>query len=121
MSPIQRPTRAEVTVFPTAQAFRDWLEAHHDRERALFVGFYRKSAGRTAMTYDEAVDEALCFGWIDGITFGIDDELHAIRFTPRRRTSNWSAMNLAKVEKLRTAGRMHAAGIRAFEERKRAT
>ncbi|HEX2765167.1 MAG TPA: hypothetical protein VHR55_00800 [Candidatus Limnocylindria bacterium] len=120
MSPIQRPTRDEVTVFPTAEAFRDWLEAHQDRADALFVGFYRKSAGKTAMTYDDAVDEALCFGWIDGITFGIDEELHAIRFTPRRRASNWSAINLARIEKLRVAGRMHPAGIHAFERRRRA-
>lgn len=117
MSPIQRPTRDEVTIFPTARAFRDWLEANHDRAQALFVGFYKKASGSTAMTYDEAVDEALCFGWIDGITFGIDDELRATRFTPRRRTSNWSAINLAKIETLRAAGRLHPSGIRAFEER----
>ena len=71
------------------------------------------------MTYPESVDEALCYGWIDGITFRIDDEVTATRFTPRRRTSNWSAPNVAKVAELTKAGRMHPAGTRAFEERDR--
>jgi uncharacterized protein YdeI (YjbR/CyaY-like superfamily) len=119
VSPIQRPTRAEVTIFPSAADFRGWLEANHDRAAALFIGFYRKATGRHAMTYNEAVDEALCFGWIDGITFRVDGEVRAVRFTPRRRTSVWSAINLAKVAELRAAGRMHPAGIRAFEERDR--
>ncbi|HSK93308.1 MAG TPA: YdeI/OmpD-associated family protein [Candidatus Angelobacter sp.] len=119
MSPVQRPSRDEVTVFPTAAHFRAWLEANHDRVDALFIGFYRKGVGARAMTYPEAVDEALCFGWIDGITYGVDDELRAVRFTPRRRTSSWSAVNLAKVQALSAAGRMHPAGIRAHEERDR--
>jgi uncharacterized protein YdeI (YjbR/CyaY-like superfamily) len=71
------------------------------------------------VTYPEAVEEALCFGWIDGITFRIDDEVTANRFTPRRSTSNWSALNIAKVAELRAAGRMHPAGLRAFEHRDR--
>lgn len=119
MSPVERPSRDEVTIFHSAGDFRSWLDANHDRAPALFVGFYRKSAQKSAMTYDQAVDEALCYGWIDGITFRIDDELRAVRFTPRRRSSNWSAVNLAKVEALRAAGRMHPAGIRAHEERDR--
>ena len=117
MSPIGRPARDEVTIFVSAADFRAWLDANHDRADALFVGFYRKGVDVEAMTYPEAVDEALCFGWIDGITFRLDDELRAQRFTPRRRTSIWSAINIAKVAQLRAAGRMHAAGIRAFEER----
>jgi uncharacterized protein YdeI (YjbR/CyaY-like superfamily) len=117
VSPIERPTRDQVTIFDTAADFRAWLEANHDRVDALFIGFYKKGAGLEAMTYPEAVDEALCFGWIDGITFRVDDEVRAIRFTPRRRTSVWSAINIAKVAELRAAGRMHPAGIRAFEER----
>jgi uncharacterized protein YdeI (YjbR/CyaY-like superfamily) len=119
VSPIERPSRDEVTIFPTATDFRAWLEANHDTADALFVGFTRKGASRQVMPYPEAVDEALCFGWIDGITFRIDDEVRAIRFTPRRRTSSWSAVNLAKVQALRAAGRMHPAGVRAFEERDR--
>ena len=118
MSPVERPTRDEVTIFPSAADFRAWLEANHDTATALFIGFFKKGAPRQAMPYGEAVDEALCFGWIDGITFGIDEELRAIRFTPRRRTSSWSAVNLAKIKALRAAGRMHPAGIRAFEERR---
>ena len=119
MSPVQRPSRDEVTIFATAADFRTWLEANHDTADALFVGFFKKGASRQAMTYGEAVDEALCFGWIDGITFGINAELRAIRFTPRRRTSGWSAVNLAKVEMLRAADRMHPAGTSAHEERDR--
>ena len=119
MSPVQRPTRSHVAIFVTAADFRDWLDANHDTASELFVGYYRKGAGKTAMTYPEAVDEALCYGWIDGITFRIDDEVTATRFTPRRRTSNWSAPNVAKVAALAKAGRMHPAGTRAFEERDR--
>jgi uncharacterized protein YdeI (YjbR/CyaY-like superfamily) len=119
VSPVERPRRDDVTIFPSAAGFRTWLEANHDRADALFIGFYKKGAARTAMTYDEAVDEALCVGWIDGITYRIDDEVHAIRFTPRRRASNWSAVNLAKVEKLRAAGRMRPAGLRAHAQRDR--
>jgi uncharacterized protein YdeI (YjbR/CyaY-like superfamily) len=119
VSPVQRPTRDQVTVFATPKDFQDWLEANHDRAPELFVGYYRKGSGKSAMTYPESVDEALCYGWIDGITFRIDDEVTATRFTPRRRTSNWSAVNIAKVAKLTKAGRMHPAGTRAFEERDR--
>jgi uncharacterized protein YdeI (YjbR/CyaY-like superfamily) len=119
MSPVQRPSRAQVAVFETASDFRDWLEANHDSAQALFVGFYRKGSGKTAMTYPESVDEALCYGWIDGITYKIDDELRATRFTPRRRTSNWSAINIAKIAELTTAGRMRPSGTRAYEERDR--
>jgi uncharacterized protein YdeI (YjbR/CyaY-like superfamily) len=86
---------------------------------ALFVGFYKKGVPKTSMTYAESVDEALCFGWIDGQSRRVDDEVYAIRFTPRRRTSNWSAINIAKIAELTSAGRMHPAGIRAFEERDR--
>jgi uncharacterized protein YdeI (YjbR/CyaY-like superfamily) len=115
----ERPTRGQVTVFPDAAAFRAWLERHHADTPFLFVGSYRKSAGRSAMSYPEAVEEALCFGWIDGITYKVDDELYAVRYSPRRKGSNWSATNIARVRMLRNAGRMHAAGLKAFEERDR--
>ena len=117
MSPIQRPAREQVSVFASAKDFREWLEGNHDRAAELFVGFYRKGAGKAAMTYPESVDEALCYGWIDGITYKIDEELRTTRFTPRRRTSSWSAVNIAKIAELTKAGRMHPAGTRAFEER----
>lgn len=106
-------------VFPDPAAFRAWLDAHHDSEDELWVGFYRASVPNTAMRYPDAVDEALCYGWIDGITYRIDEELRAQRFTPRRPTSGWSAVNIGKVAELRAAGRMHPAGIRAFDDRDR--
>jgi uncharacterized protein YdeI (YjbR/CyaY-like superfamily) len=117
VSPIQRPSRDEVTIFPIAAGFRAWLEENHDRVPALFIGFYKKGVAIEAMSYPEAVEEALCFGWIDGITYRLDDEVVATRFTPRRRTSVWSAINIAKVAELRAEGRMHPAGDRAFDER----
>jgi uncharacterized protein YdeI (YjbR/CyaY-like superfamily) len=118
VSPVQRPTREQVRVFPDATAFRDWLEANHATQDALFVGYYRRGSGRSAMTYPESVDEALCYGWIDGITYKVDEEVTATRFTPRRRGSNWSATNIAKVGDLTNAGRMRPAGLRAFEARR---
>jgi uncharacterized protein YdeI (YjbR/CyaY-like superfamily) len=112
-----RPARAQVSVFRDQAAFRKWLESNHDSAPELWVGYYRKGSGKTAMTYAEALEEALCFGWIDGITYRIDDEVYTVRWTPRRKGSNWSAPNNAKAADLRKAGRMHPAGIRAFEER----
>ena len=116
---MDKPTRDQVHVFPAAADFRAWLEANHDSAPAAWVGYYRKDVGKTAMTYPEAVEEALCFGWIDGITYRIDDEVYATRMTPRRKSSNWSAGNLAKVPGLKAAGRMHPAGLRAYDERDR--
>lgn len=116
---MSRPTREQVSVFRYQAAFRKWLEANHDTAPDLWVGYYRKGSGKTAMTYPQAVEEALCFGWIDGLTYRIDDEVHANRFTPRRKGSNWSAPNIANAAELRKAGRMHPAGIRAFEDRDR--
>jgi uncharacterized protein YdeI (YjbR/CyaY-like superfamily) len=109
----------EVTIFRTADAFRTWLDANHDSATELWIGHYKKGVPKTAMTYAEAVDEALCYGWIDGVARRIDDEVHAMRWTPRRPTSNWSATNIAKVRALKAAGRMHASGLRAFERRDR--
>jgi uncharacterized protein YdeI (YjbR/CyaY-like superfamily) len=117
VSPVQRPTRDQVSIFPTAADFRRWLDANHDAASELFVGYYRAGSGKTAMTYPESVDEALCYGWIDGITYKVDEEVRATRFTPRREGSNWSAPNIAKIAALTEAGRMHPAGARAFEAR----
>lgn len=116
---VTRPTRDVVRRFDTAGDFRLWLEKHHDTATALWIGYYKKGVPKTAMTYPQAVEEALCFGWIDGITYRIDDEMTATRFTPRRRSSSWSAVNIARVAALTAAGRMHAAGLRAFEGRDR--
>jgi uncharacterized protein YdeI (YjbR/CyaY-like superfamily) len=119
MSPIQRPTRDQVLVFATPEELRAWFEANHDTATDAFIGYYRRGVNRPSTTWAEAVEEALCFGWIDGITFRVDDEVTANRFTPRRKGSSWSAVNIAKVAELRGAGRMHSAGLRAFEERDR--
>ncbi|HET7326862.1 MAG TPA: YdeI/OmpD-associated family protein [Nocardioidaceae bacterium] len=113
--PIPPPT--DVRVFPDAAAFRAWLEQHHADTDELWVGYYKKGVPKTSVTWAEAVEEALCFGWIDGQSRRIDDEVVANRYTPRRRTSSWSAVNIAKVAELTAAGRMHPAGLRAFAER----
>lgn len=115
--PITRPALDAVHLFPAAADFRAWLEANHGSASEVWVGYYKKHVPRIAMTYAQAVEEALCLGWIDGITYRIDDEVTASRFTPRRKGSNWSATNIAKIAELQAAGRMHPAGLRAFEER----
>lgn len=117
--PVRAPTRNEVRVFPTRDDFRGWLEEHHASADALFVGYYRKGVPKTAMTYVEAVEEALCFGWIDGITYRVDAELTATRFTPRRPRSGWSATNLERMARLMATGRVRPAGLKVFEGRDR--
>lgn len=117
--PVTRPTREEVSVFATRDDFRSWLEEQHDTARATFVGYYKKGVAKKAMTYTEAVEEALCFGWIDGITYRIDEELTATRFTPRRPGRGWSASNLERMARLVETGRVREAGMRAFEARDR--
>ena len=104
--------------FETPEAFRAWLEQHHDTATELWVGFHRRSTGRPSMTWAEAVDEALCFGWIDGKAKRIDEGSWTIRFTPRRKGSVWSARNVGRVQELRRLGRMRPAGLRAFEARR---
>ena len=88
------------TFFAAAADFRAWLEANHERETELWVGFYRKSSGKPTITLTEAQEEALCFGWIDGLMNGIDGESYRLRFTPRRKGSNWSRTNVERVERL---------------------
>jgi uncharacterized protein YdeI (YjbR/CyaY-like superfamily) len=103
--------------FETPEQFRAWLEQHHETATEVAVGFYKKGSGKPSITWPEAVDQALCFGWIDGVRHSLDDESYTNRFTPRRPNSNWSAVNVAKVEKLKAAGLMKPAGLRAFEAR----
>jgi uncharacterized protein YdeI (YjbR/CyaY-like superfamily) len=105
------------TYFPTPAAFRAWLKKHHTTAGELWVGYYRKDSGKPSITWQESVDEALCFGWIDGVRKKISDEAYANRFTPRRAGSNWSAINIAKVEELTKKKRMQAAGLAAFAKR----
>jgi uncharacterized protein YdeI (YjbR/CyaY-like superfamily) len=108
---------AKPIFFKHAGEFRAWLEKNHDSQEELLVGFYKKGSGRQNMTWSESVDQALCFGWIDGVRRGLDDDSYTIRFTPRKARSTWSKVNVAKVEKLESEGLMRPAGRRAFEAR----
>jgi uncharacterized protein YdeI (YjbR/CyaY-like superfamily) len=103
--------------FASAAAFRAWLERHHATAGELLVGFYKRGTGRPSLTWPESVDEALCFGWIDGVRRRLDEERYTIRFTPRRRGSIWSVVNTKRVAVLMREGRMREAGRKAFEAR----
>jgi uncharacterized protein YdeI (YjbR/CyaY-like superfamily) len=103
--------------FATQADFRCWLEENHARESELSVGFYKVGSGKPSMSWSQSVDEALCFGWIDGVRRSIDVSSYAIRFTPRKSKSVWSAVNIAKVAELTEKGLMKSAGIAAFAKR----
>jgi uncharacterized protein YdeI (YjbR/CyaY-like superfamily) len=103
--------------FATPAAFRAWLHANHDHATELLVGFYKKDSGKPSISWPESVDEALCYGWIDGVRRSLGEESYSIRFTPRKPTSTWSNVNIAKVQALMAAGRMAPAGIAAWERR----
>ena len=119
MAQAKKSARANQPVFfAKPAAFRAWLKAHHDSRTELFVGFYKKGSGKPSITWSEAVDEALCFGWIDGVLQRLAEDAYSLRFTPRKPTSNWSKINVEKVAKLTTLGKMHASGLRAFAARK---
>ena len=105
------------TFYATPAEWRAWLHAHHADEREHWVGFHKRGSGRPSVTWPEAVDQALCFGWIDGVRKGIDDSSYMIRFTPRKPASRWSKVNVARVEALREQGLMHPAGLAAFAAR----
>jgi uncharacterized protein YdeI (YjbR/CyaY-like superfamily) len=109
----------KVVYFETSAAFRAWLARHHRTARELHVGFYKRHTGKPSLTWPESVDEALCFGWIDGIRRRIDDGSYTIRFTPRNPDSTWSAVNLRRVRALIKAGRMRAAGLQVYRQRDR--
>ncbi len=105
------------TFFATPAEFRAWLEAHHDQAPELWVGYYKKGSGLPSITWSESVDQALCFGWIDGVRKGIDDVSYMIRFTPRKPRSVWSAVNIKRVGELAGMGLMRPSGLAAFEQR----
>jgi uncharacterized protein YdeI (YjbR/CyaY-like superfamily) len=105
--------------FSSPDTFRSWLEKNHARATELFVGYYKVGTGRPSMTWSESVDQALCFGWIDGVRRSVDKESYCIRFTPRKPTSTWSAINIRKVKELTKQGLMRPAGLAAFENRKK--
>lgn len=108
---------AAVKYFATPAALRRWLERNHESARELWVGFYKKASGKPSITWPEAVDQLLCFGWIDGIRKSVDGMSYAIRVTPRRRGSLWSAVNTRRVQELIELGLMCPAGAKAFSER----
>jgi uncharacterized protein YdeI (YjbR/CyaY-like superfamily) len=105
------------TFFATPEQWRAWLSQHHANTPELWVGFYKAQSGRPSITWPQAVDEALCFGWIDGQRRSVDSSSYAIRFTPRRAGSNWSAVNVARVRAMTKEGRMRPEGLKAFEAR----
>jgi uncharacterized protein YdeI (YjbR/CyaY-like superfamily) len=111
------PDPATIRYFADAEAFRRWLHSHHADAPALWVGYYKKATGRRSITWEESVDEALCYGWIDGIRRTVDSMSYAIRFTPRREKSTWSAVNVKRIAALIAAGRVHRTGIAAWEAR----
>ena len=108
---------SEPRFFKTSQDFRNWLSANAAKADQLLVGFYKVGSGHPSMTWPESVDEALCVGWIDGVRKRIDDVAYTIRFTPRKTTSIWSAVNINKVKDLQQQGRMTPAGEKAFSFR----
>ena len=101
----------------TPETWGRWLTAHQAATPELLVGFYKRGSGRPSITWPESVDEALCYGWIDGVRRRVDDLRYTIRFTPRRRGSIWSAVNVKRAAELTALGRMRPAGMRAFEHR----
>jgi uncharacterized protein YdeI (YjbR/CyaY-like superfamily) len=103
--------------FATPAEFRAWLERHHADRRELLVGFHKKGSGRPSITWQESVDEALCFGWIDGVRRSLGPDSYTIRFSPRQPRSTWSAVNVKRVGELIEEGRMTPAGLAAFEAR----
>jgi len=115
---LKSPIRYASSFFEDAATFRAWLLENHDKEKALLVGFYKVGSGKASMTWSESVDQALCFGWIDGVRKSIDQERYCIRFTPRKPNSIWSAVNINKIEVLSQAGLMQEAGLKAFALRK---
>ena len=103
--------------FPSQSTFRKWLEKNHKTALELWVGYYKKATGRPSLTWPQSVDEALCFGWIDGIRKSVDAERYMIRFTPRRANSIWSAVNIKRVKELKKQGLMRPAGMKAFDKK----
>jgi len=107
----------KVTFFKSANECRRWLERNHDKATELWFGFYKKNSGKQGITYREALDEALCFGWIDGLKKSVDEDSYTYRFTPRKPNSVWSVINTKRAEELQKLGRMEAPGLKAFAAR----
>ena len=110
-------TPMKATFFATPTAFTTWLEENHERASELLVGFHKKASRKPSMTWPEAVDQALCFGWIDGVRKRIDDVSYTIRFTPRRASGIWRSVNIKRAQELSRLGLMRPAGLQAFDRR----
>lgn len=106
-----------VKIFRTPTEFHEWLERSHDKVQELWVGIHNKQAGKTSITYREALDAALCFGWIDGVRKSVNATTYTVRFTPRKPRSYWSTVNIRRFEELKRLGRIAAPGLAAFENR----
>lgn len=109
----------EAVFFKDSSELRKWLAENHQSATEIWVGYYKKNSGKANFTWSESVDQALCFGWIDGIRKSIDEESYKIRFTPRKPTSIWSAVNIKKIENLKAQGLMQPAGLEAFAKKKK--
>jgi uncharacterized protein YdeI (YjbR/CyaY-like superfamily) len=108
----------KITYFRTRTDLRKWFAKHHAAEQELWVGYFKKGSGKPSITWPESVDEALCVGWIDGIRKSVDEERYTIRFTPRKRSSIWSAVNIKRARELKRQGLMQASGLEAFKARR---
>jgi uncharacterized protein YdeI (YjbR/CyaY-like superfamily) len=109
--------KAKPKFFKTAADFRDWLIKHGEKETELWMGYWKKASGKGGLTYKDALDEALCYGWIDGIVKSVDAESYMQRWTPRKKTSHWSLVNERRFGELEAAGRVHAMGRAAFDRK----
>ncbi|MFL9845735.1 YdeI/OmpD-associated family protein [Flavobacterium rhizosphaerae] len=107
----------EPQFFETPADFRKWLQQHYTDKQEVMVGFYKKSLGKSSITWPESVEQALCFGWIDGVRRSYNNEAYTIRFTPRKPNSTWSAVNIAKIQELQEKGLLQPAGLAAFQKR----
>lgn len=115
---VVRTLKSTASFFEDQEKFRTWLAENHEKETELLVGFYKVSSDKPSMTWSESVDQALCFGWIDSVRRSIDEESYCIRFTPRKKTSIWSTININKVEELKKLGLMKPAGLKAYSFKK---
>jgi uncharacterized protein YdeI (YjbR/CyaY-like superfamily) len=110
-------TRPDPLFFAKSSEFRAWLEKNHDKASEIWVGFHKKDSGKPSITWPEAVDQALCFGWIDSVRRSVNDTSYANRFTRRKARSTWSAINIRRAKELISLGHMQPAGLKAFEQR----
>jgi uncharacterized protein YdeI (YjbR/CyaY-like superfamily) len=110
-------TEMKVRFFDSSSEFRDWLKTNHEHGEELVLGFYKKGSGKRGISYAESVDEALCFGWIDGVRKNLDAVSYSIRFTPRKSKSIWSLANLRRVDRLKKSGLMQRAGLESYSMR----